>query len=557
MMMPEAGTKRGREEGESPPADALFLGIDLSTQSCKAVVVNAKLDLVYSARVGFDVDLASYKTKDGVHQGPGGRVTSPTLMWVEALELVLRRLKEDAKCPMERIFAVAGSGQQHGSVYWKQGAEETLKKLDPKKGLKEQLQESFCVADSPIWMDTSSTESCLALEKRVGGALKLSGLTGSRAYERFTGHLFRAFLSKPEAAACERLGLVSSFCATLLRGAYVGIDASDGAGMNLMDLKNQCWDQDLAAFVAGDAPDGAERLTSRLLGPVAEPWAVAGPVCPFFAERFGLPPTCKAVHWSGDNPCSVVGLGLLHEGDVAISLGTSDTLLAVLRGAPKAPLPFGHLFPHPLREGLYFAMLCYANGDITRRAVRDQAAKGDWETFSTHLRETQPGNAGNLAIFAEQDEITPPFSRGAAMRDGKDFTESPGAVDCRAVVEMRALAMRSHLGRLLPNGTQGGGRMLLTGGASDNAEIRRIFADVFQRSCVCLDVPDSAALGAAYRAADAAGLEHFEAEFTKATAGTVREAPEASASPVYAEALKAYEALEDKLMKQRGRGLTN
>ena len=30
---------------------------------------------------------------------------------------------EETQCPMEKIFAVAGSGQQHGSVYWKEGAE--------------------------------------------------------------------------------------------------------------------------------------------------------------------------------------------------------------------------------------------------------------------------------------------------------------------------------------------------------------------------------------------------------------------------------------------------
>ena len=92
-------------------------------------------------------------------------------------------------------------------------------------------------------------------------------------------------------------------------------------------------------------------------------------------DEVGLRRSGQAGRWSGDNPCSVVGLGLLMEGDVAISLGTSDTLLAVLRGAPEAPLPFGHLFPHPLREGLFFAMLVYSNGDITRRAVRDAAAE--------------------------------------------------------------------------------------------------------------------------------------------------------------------------------------
>ena len=46
--------------------DALFLGIDLSTQSCKAVAVNGKIEVKYSARVGFDQDpVGNFTRKKG------------------------------------------------------------------------------------------------------------------------------------------------------------------------------------------------------------------------------------------------------------------------------------------------------------------------------------------------------------------------------------------------------------------------------------------------------------------------------------------------------------
>ena len=57
-----------------------------------------------------------------------------------------------------------------------------------------------------------------------------------------------------------------------------------------------------------------------------------------FWKKFKL--DAEAVAWSGDNPCAVVGLGLLEVGDIAISLGTSDTCLAVIPGVPAEPLPF-------------------------------------------------------------------------------------------------------------------------------------------------------------------------------------------------------------------------
>lgn len=60
--------------------------------------------------------------------------------------------------------------QQHGSVYWKQGSEAILMNLDPGRFAFEQLKDCFSVQDSPVWMDSSTSEYCELLENRVGGA---------------------------------------------------------------------------------------------------------------------------------------------------------------------------------------------------------------------------------------------------------------------------------------------------------------------------------------------------------------------------------------------------
>ena len=65
----------------------------------------------------------------------------------------------------------------------------------------------------------------------MGGPARLAALTGSRAYERFTGNvLARVAAEEPTVwAATERVGLISSAMASVLLGDYAPIDVSDGA----------------------------------------------------------------------------------------------------------------------------------------------------------------------------------------------------------------------------------------------------------------------------------------------------------------------------------------
>ena len=168
-------------------SDNIFLGFDFSTQQVKVLALNEKLDICYEEHVQFDADLPKYKTKGGVHiHDDNMTVTAPTIMWVEALDLLLNKMKT-ASFPFSKVAALSGDGQQHGSVYWKTGAKNSLSKLDPGKSFAEQLKECFSIGDSPVWMDASTSSQCRHLEEAVGGPQKLADITGSRAFERFTG----------------------------------------------------------------------------------------------------------------------------------------------------------------------------------------------------------------------------------------------------------------------------------------------------------------------------------------------------------------------------------
>ena len=69
--------------------------------------------------------------------------------------------------------------QQHGSVYWRTGANKILQSLKSSNGfLHSQLANAFSISDSPVWMDSSTKTECEMLEEAIGGAQALANITG-------------------------------------------------------------------------------------------------------------------------------------------------------------------------------------------------------------------------------------------------------------------------------------------------------------------------------------------------------------------------------------------
>ncbi|GMI91048.1 XYLULOSE KINASE 2, xylulose kinase-2 [Hibiscus trionum] len=489
----------------SLPNDALFLGFDSSTQSLKATVLDSNLVIVASELIHFDSDLPHFKTKDGVYRDPNvnGRIVSPTIMWVEALDLILHRLSK-SNLDFGKIAAISGSGQQHGSVYWKNGSSALLSSLDPQKPLVEQLGNAFSIKESPIWMDCSTTAQCREIEKAVGGALELSKITGSRAYERYTGPQIRKIFETQQEAYknTERISLVSSFMACLFIGDYACIDATDGAGMNLMDIKQRAWSK---VALEATAPGLEEKL-----GKLAPAHAVAGSIASYFVERYKFNKNCLVVQWSGDNPNSLAGLTLNTPGDLAISLGTSDTVF----GITKDPQPSleGHVFPNPVDTEGYMVMLVYKNGSLTREDVRNTYAGKSWDVFNKFLEQTPPLNGGKIGFYYKDHEILPPLPAGfhryifqnfnGETLDGLNVQEVPEfdpPSEVRALIEGQFLSMRAHAERFgMPSPPK---RIIATGGASANESILSSVASIFGSDIYTVQRPDSASLGAALRAA--------------------------------------------------------
>jgi xylulokinase len=512
----------------------MFLGLDSSTQSLTAVLIDVSSGRIIAQQsVNFGADLPQYEAPNGfIPNGHSGEVHADPLMWLDALDLLMGRLASTVD--LSEVKMIAGSGQQHGSVYLDATFDQRVRVLDASQSLSTQIAPSLTRRTAPIWMDTSTGAECSEITLAAGGAMEICRRTGSVAIERFTGPQIRRFFKTDPTAYARtgRIHLVSSFLASILAGRTVPIDFGDGAGMNLLNLASLGWDK---LLLDSTAPCLLEKLP-----PAALATSVAHPLSSYFVEKYGLPADCRCALFTGDNPASLVGMGATSPGNIVISLGTSDTFFASMPGPKTDPQGFGHVFGNP--AGGFMSLICFRNGSLAREALRDQLGL-DWSDFDVPaLAHSKSAAGANLMLPFYGPEITPRHDFAApVLKGGAEFESGaqPG-LQVRALLEGQFLNMRLHSQWMEVRAE----RLRLTGGASKNDGIAQLAADVFQAPVERLEVSNSAALGAALIAAAADGrdLVELQAVFCKSSPGATLQ-PDRSLAPVYQDALIRFSEL--------------
>ena len=171
----------------------MFLGLDSSTQSLSAILIDPERGrTLHECSVSFGNDLPEFGSPKGfLPADRDGEVHANPLLWLSALDLLLGRLAQSVD--LSQVKCIAGSGQQHGSVYLDDSFESRLKALNPTKDLATQIAPALTRATSPIWMDTSTSAECVEITAALGGPDEVCRRSGSIAIERFTCPQIRRF----------------------------------------------------------------------------------------------------------------------------------------------------------------------------------------------------------------------------------------------------------------------------------------------------------------------------------------------------------------------------
>jgi len=581
--------------------DALYMGFDLSTQQLKGICVDSNLKLHYEAKVDFDADFGEkYGIKKGVLTNPDeGEVFAPPALWLEAVNLVLDRLKEDG-LDFSKVRGLSGAGMQHGTVFWSKKAEHLLATLDSGKTLVEQLapgskddiKGAFAHPMSPNWQDASTQKQCDEFDAKLGGPETLARMTGSKAHHRFSGPQILRYRTKypDHYEQTARISLVSSFIASVLLGEVAPIDISDVTGMNLWEIDKGAYNDDLLELAAGGKDKVAE-LRKKLGHTPEDGGANLGNISKYFQQRYGFPSDCKVIACTGDNPSTILALPL-RASDAMVSLGTSTTFL--MSTSQYKPDPAYHFMNHPTTPGLYMFMLCYKNGGLAREQVRDEfnqphpESNPDWERFnqvalSTTELSQNPSATENddmrLGLYFPRPEIVPNLRAGQwrytynpTTNQLREISADFAPDDARNIIESQMLSLRlrshrlvkperdAHTGAQRPSQPR---RVYLVGGGSANPAIARICGEVLGgvEGVYKLDIGGNAcALGSAYKAVwacerkpgqtfeDLIGGRWDEAGFVKRVADGYKE----GTFERYGKAVRGFEQMEKLVLEREG-----
>ena len=465
---------------------SLVLGIDSSTQSTKALLVDAETGQVLEER-------------RAAH--PDGTEVDPR-SWLAAVD--------DAAGPLlERADAVSVGGQQHGMVLLDEAGE--------------------VVRPALLWNDTRSAPQAQTLIEEMGGAAASVEEIGSLMVASFTASKLRWVCDEePEnAQRAARVLLPHDYVSLHLAepGTAPFTDRGDASGTGYYSTREEAWRPDLAEAALGRAVE-LPRLPSA-------PQEIMARTAVTSTGRGGA----AIAAGTGDNMAAALGLSL-GPGDVSVSIGTSGVCAMVSDTRPGDAS--GTVTGFADATGRFLPMTTTINASRILEAGR--ALLGvDHEEMAQLALASVPGAHGVTLLPYFDGERTPnrPTAR-ATLTGMSTFTTREDVA--RAYVEGLLCSLADGIAALEERTGTAARRITLIGGGARSRAVQQLAPAIFGREVTIAPDGEYVALGAARQAAwalagiaeppawEISGSQVVDAEPTPEVLGAYRELKERTES---------------------------
>ena len=479
------------------------VGIDVSTTATKAVLIDPAGNVV-------GIGTAEY----GVQSPHPLWIEQDPASWWDGLQTAMQSLLASTGSTGEDIECIGLTGQMHGAVL-----------LDG---------DGRVLRPAILWNDQRTAMECDEIRASVGPE-RLIAITGNDAITGLTApKLLWVRRHEPVIwAHVQHVLLPKDYLRLRLTGTYA-MDKADGAGTLLFDLGARHWSPEVLAALG---------LDPALFPPTHEGPAITGVVTDSAAAATGLKAGTPVVAGGGDQAANAVGVGVVDEGTVALSLGTSGVVFAATRSPIHDPAGRVHAFCHALPDRWHLmSVMLSAAGSLRwfRDAVAPDVAFGDLAAGAADVQAAEDGLFFLPYLTGERSPHPDPLARGAFVgltlqHDRRHLT--------RAVLEGVAFGLRDGLDLMIAAGTPAPTQIRASGGGLASATWRQILADVLDAELAIPSTTEGAAFGAAVLAA--VGVGWFP-DVPSASSALVRTAPAASPGPrraAYGEAHSAYRDL--------------
>ncbi len=484
-------------------SSSLFVGVDVGTQSTKAVLLDAGLAHDSTRDPVVARAARSYGFIEGL---PVGAMEQHPQTWWEAVCSVLQELMQSPAAQRGVIGGISVSGQQHGLVV----LDATGAVLRPAK----------------LWCDTSTSAEAAELSRTLGRQVP-TGYTAPKLL----------WMARHEAALRARVATL------LLPHDYINwrlsgvawMECGDASGTGFFDPVQRAFDP---AAVAALGPD-----TAACLPPLRPPHEFAAKVSAQAALQTGLPAGVPIAVGGGDNMLSALGAGAGEEGVVILSLGTSATLFA--RSNRAVIDNSGAIAAFCDSTGAWLPLLCVMNSTNVLEEVRAAFGGGSMDALTQAAAQVPFGCHGVRCVPFFSGERVPdlPLSTGSfhGLRPGL----LRGPILFRAALEGITANLALGAKRLRAQGVAFS-RVRCVGGGAHNALWRDMLAQALSVTLECPLETESAALGAALQAGWVAALAdgrqcsagEFARPFVRLAA--TQEVPRAADSEHWATMLREY-----------------
>ncbi|MEG1985165.1 MAG: xylulokinase [Oscillospiraceae bacterium] len=425
-----------------------LLGIDVGTSGTKTVLFDKNGSAVASNTVEYPM----------LQPQNGWAEQKPDDWWNAVCRTTSEVVRGSGVNPSD-IRGVGISGQMHGLVMLDENGE--------------------VIRNSIIWCDGRTAEECEEITETVGRD-RLLAITANPALTGFTaGKILWVRKHEPQNyARCRHILLPKDYIRYKLTGEFA-TEVSDASGMNLLDVPNRCWSDEIL---------NALDIDKKLLGKMYESCEITGYVTQSASGLCALAAGTPVVGGAGDNAAAAIGTGVVSSGKAFTTLGTSGVVFAHSDKVTIDPKGRVHTFCSAVPKA-WTVMSCTLAAGLSLRWFRDtfcekeiaDGAKEDVDPYvlMDKLAAESPIGANRLLflpyLMGERSPILDEKARGAFI--GLSAMHQKGDL-IRSVMEGVAFSQRSCLDvfeemDIAPN------EMMACGGGARSAFWRKILADVY------------------------------------------------------------------------------